>query len=113
MQKHKMNIVDAVERLNEGLGNEANALLHGDILIRMEQDEELVFNAEFIERGREIQTEVVLYDNLDIEELYCDCGQSGVCPHIAATLIGADIMLSQDCNDLQSALSAIREEYPQ
>lgn len=76
----------------------------------MEQDEELVFNAEFIKEKGEIQTEVVLDDNLDIEEVFCNCGTSGLCPHIVATLIGSELIIMKDCNDLHSALAIIQEK---
>lgn len=108
MQNRKMNITYIAQNTDQKLYKKAAELLRSDILLRMEQDEELVFNAEFTERGKDIQTEVVLDDNLDIEEVFCNCSKPGLCHHIVATLIGSELMIMQNCNDLQSAIAIIQ-----
>ena len=110
MQNLKMNITDIAECIDPKLYKKASEFLDSNHLLRMEQDEELVFSGEFLKRGKNIETEVILDENLDIDEVFCNCGISGLCLHIIATLIGSELMIMQECNDLQSALFAIREK---
>jgi len=46
-----------------------------------------------------------LTPELDIEELWCNCGEDHLCRHIAAVLIGADLMLLHECDNILEVLS--------
>lgn len=104
------NITEIAESINRRLYKKGAALLHSNKLLSMTQDEERVFNAEFKRGNGIILTEIALDDNLDIEDIYCDCGGGSICPHIVATLIGAELMIMHDCNDLQTAMSEISKD---
>ena len=100
-----MNICDIYENLEKDLYAEAGTLLRSEKLVRLAQDEERVFNAEFREDGKDFLTEVSLTSELDIEELWCNCGEDHLCRHIAAVLIGADLMLPHECDNILEVLS--------
>lgn len=104
------NITDITFSLDRKFYKKGTGLLHSNKLLSMTQDEELVFNAEFSNEKEKILTEVALDENLDIEDVFCDCGSQFMCPHIIATLIGAELMIMENCNDLQTALSSIQNK---
>jgi uncharacterized Zn finger protein len=103
-----MNITDIHFDLDKKLYKKSADLLHSKNMLRMEQEEERVFNAEFFGKQEEIRTEIALDGDLDIEDVYCNCGRGAWCPHIVATLIGADLMTMTETKDIQSAVIAVQ-----